>query len=62
MGRDHIGNIGVERRIILKLILKTEVVGSGLYPSGSGERRVANISERGNKSWGSVKGGNIFRG
>ena len=59
--RDHLGDPGVDGRIILRRILrKWDVGGYGLYRVGSGEGHLAGTCECGNEPSGSIKRGEFL--
>jgi len=53
--RDHLGDPGVDGRIILRWILRKWDVGYGLDRAGSGWEQVVGICECGNEHSGSIK-------
>jgi hypothetical protein len=59
-GRDYLGDLDVDARILLKWILKTKVLSCGLDLSGSGYCPVASSREYGNETSGSIRGGKFL--
>jgi hypothetical protein len=59
MEREHLENLGVDRKVILKWIYRKWDLGHGWDCSGSGFVDVATAFECGNEPFGSIKcGGN----
>ena len=57
---DHLGDPGVDGRIILRWIFRKWDVGYGLDQAGSGCGQVAGCCESGNEPFGSIKEGNFL--
>jgi hypothetical protein len=55
-GKDHLGDLGIDGRIILKWILNNRVRGHGFKSSSSGQGLVADSCEHDNEPLSSVKG------
>ena len=55
MERDHLGDPGVDWRIIIRWIFRKQDVGYGLGRAGSGQGQVADTCECGNEPSGSIK-------
>jgi hypothetical protein len=60
MDRDHLGDPGVNWRIILRWIFRKLGVGYGLDRGGSGYRQLAGTCECGNEPSGSIKCGEFL--
>jgi hypothetical protein len=56
---DHLGDPGVDRRIILRWFFRKWDVGYGLDRAGSGKGQLAGTCECGNETLGSIKFGEI---
>ena len=58
--RDHLGDPGVDGRIILRWIVRKWDAGYGLDRTGTGEGQVAGTCECGDEPWGSIKCGEFL--
>jgi len=58
--RDHLGDPGVDGKIVLKLISRKWMWRCGLDRTGSGEGQVAAVCECGNQPSGSIKCGEFL--
>jgi hypothetical protein len=59
-GRNHLKDLGIDGRIILKWDLREVGYGHGLDRSGSGQGQFAGCCECGNEPSGSIKYGEIL--